>query len=143
MRLLIALVVAAAIPISYRHSSRAWRSTGPFAIGHTWFVVTDTRPDPSDDVVRGTRPINVNVWYPVDAADVTGRTPDWLYPFNRFTSPVSFLLTTSADWERPCESLPPPPAGQDLPLCEGARLRLLRAATGESWLRCRRVRTSP
>jgi hypothetical protein len=62
MRLLIAIVVAAVIPVSL--SSEQPRlpdpgALGPFAIGHTSLLLTDARPDPSVPNIRGTRRIGV------------------------------------------------------------------------------------
>lgn len=100
---------------------------GPYVIGHTTFVVVDTNPDPSS--VRGIRPVGVNVWYPVDASNVVGKTPDGQYPFDPIYSarqfpppppnPPSNWIATSSDWEFPCDNLPAPKAGEPdpRPLC--------------------------
>ena len=104
---------------------------GPYAIGHTSFVVVDTNADPSSPQVRGTRPIGVNVWYPVDPSDVIGKTPDGLYPFDPIypvrpqpLPPLPQLpanwIAISSDWEFPCDDLPAPPVGSPdpRPSCE-------------------------
>jgi predicted dienelactone hydrolase len=99
---------------------------GPYAIGHTSFAVVDTNPDPTSPQVRGTRPIGVNVWYPVDASDVVGKTPDGLYPFDPIYSvrqppPTSpNWIAINSDFEFPCDNLPAPPIGSPdpRPLCE-------------------------
>jgi hypothetical protein len=93
MRLLIAIVVAAAIPVSI--SSEQPRrpdpsDLGPFAIGHTRLLLIDSRPDPSAPPTRGTRTIGVNIWYPVDGAVVAGRTADGLFLYNPFSTPPSW-----------------------------------------------------
>ncbi len=88
---------------------------GPYAIGHTSLVVVDTNADPSSPQVRGTRPIGVNVWYPVDASDVIDQAPDGLYPYDpiypvRQPPPTSpNWIAVNSDWEFPCDNLPTPP----------------------------------
>jgi dienelactone hydrolase len=85
---------------------------GPYAIGHTSFVVVDTSTDRSSPQVRGIRPVGVNVWYPVDASDVADKTPDGLYPYDpiypvRQPPPLSpNWIAIDSDWEFPCDSLP-------------------------------------
>lgn len=102
------------------------REMGPYAIGHTSFGVVDTNVDPSRPQVRGIRPVGVNVWYPVDASEVNGKTPDGLYPYDPIYSlrqplPTSpNWIASSRDWEFPCDDLPVPPVGSPdpRPLCE-------------------------
>lgn len=98
---------------------------GPYAIGHTSFVVVDTNTDPSSAQLRGTRPVGVNVWYPVDASSVIGQSPDGLYPYDpiypvRQQPLPPNWVATSSDWQFPCDNLPAPPVGSPdpRPLCE-------------------------
>jgi predicted dienelactone hydrolase len=69
---------------------------GPFLVGHTSFVLTDlSRPGGPDFEFR---PVPVEVWYPVDAADVTAGTPEAVYALD-----VLYGLapqTLSSDWEK-------------------------------------------
>jgi hypothetical protein len=129
MKQIVIVAVAVILPLST--SSRAARppdpgDLGPYAIGHTSFVVVDTHTDPSSPQVRGTRPIGVNVWYPVDPSDVFGKAHDGLYPYDpiypvRQPPPTSpNWIAISSDWEFPCDDLPAPPAGSPDPrsLCE-------------------------
>ncbi len=95
--------------------------SGPYAIGHTSFAVVDTNVDPSRPQVRGVRPIGVNVWYPVDASDVIGKTPDGSYPYDPIyplrqpTPTLPNWIAISSDWEFPCDNLPAPPVGMPDP----------------------------
>jgi predicted dienelactone hydrolase len=68
---------------------------GPYAVGHTTFLLFDTSRL-SDNFPTG-RPIPVYVWYPVDPADVGPGTPDAVYPLDPYNH--SWPPVTSSDWE--------------------------------------------
>jgi len=75
---------------------------GPYAIGHTSFVLYDTsRPGnrEGESTYNGTsRPIPVSLWYPVDRAIVKGRPSDAVYPLDPLSSHAP--TTYSDQWER-------------------------------------------
>lgn len=69
---------------------------GSYLVGHTSFVLTDPgRPGGADFEFR---PIPVEVWYPVDPADVTEATPEAVYPLDILYGYVPD--TVSSDWEK-------------------------------------------
>src|SRR3954453_24008167 len=122
------LPVAFALAVSLLLSAAAQASNapdaagpGPYAIGHTSFLVVDTTTvDPTG--VRGTRSIAANVWYPADPSDITRETAQGLYPFDPIYPPPPSLWgtpRTSSDWEHPCDGLPDPkfPNPDPRPLC--------------------------
>jgi predicted dienelactone hydrolase len=63
---------------------------GPYAVGHTFLMMTDAS--------RGDRPIAVYVFYPVDPASVTSATPRAEYPLDPYNY-MGWPNTNSADWE--------------------------------------------
>ena len=81
MRLAIALSIALAVSLS-ASSAHAPKpadpgALGPYAIGHTSFlVVDDTR---NTDNPFGGRPLPVNVWYPADPSGIGSDTPEAVY----------------------------------------------------------------
>src|SRR5208283_5601467 len=50
---------------------------GPYAIGHTTYLLTDTS--------NGARPVSIMVWYPVDPSSVRSSPPPAKYPLDPFT----------------------------------------------------------
>ncbi len=89
---------------------------GPFLAGHTSFVLSDPGRSGAPDFEF--RPIPVEVWYPVDAADVTGATPEAVYPLDILYGYAPD--TVSSDWEKygidRAWQEPPPSAGRPFPL---------------------------
>jgi predicted dienelactone hydrolase len=69
---------------------------GPYAVGHTGFVIVD--PSRTGPAGYAGRPIYVSLWYPADASAIGPATQRALYPIDPISSraPVS----TSANWER-------------------------------------------
>ena len=66
---------------------------GPYEVGFTSFLLTDTSRNPE----IGGRPIPVYLWYPVDPVDITASTPEAVYPLD----PVQNMVpsSTSSEWE--------------------------------------------
>ena len=54
---------------------------GPYAVGFTSYVLTDTNRSGGVDFPAG-RPIPVSVWYPVDPSTITPSTPSAVYPLD-------------------------------------------------------------
>jgi len=68
---------------------------GPYEVGHVSFVVSDaTRPAPAPFNVR---PIAVDLYYPVDARDITADTPEALYLLDPYYQ--TWRTSVSSDWE--------------------------------------------
>lgn len=87
---------------SMREASRpAPGAPGPFAAGHTSYVIHDTSRSgarPNDDTFALTgRPIAVSVWYPVDRESISATTPPAVYPLDPLYRRVPD--STSLDWE--------------------------------------------
>jgi hypothetical protein len=77
---------------------------GPYAVGHTSFVIQDASRtallNSASGLVPIPRPIPVHVFYPVDPSAVTGATPQATYLLDmiyRATNPQ--YMTTSSEWE--------------------------------------------
>ncbi len=87
---------------------------GPYAVGHTYFMLHD----PSRTCDLGSRPIPVEVFYPVDPDTITAGTPEAIYPLD----PIGGFWpdTVSSDWEPygndPAYENPPPSAKKPFPL---------------------------
>jgi hypothetical protein len=62
-------------------------SVGPFPVGHTSFVCTNSSG----------RPVAVNVWYPADSHRITRRSPEAVYVMDPYTFEVGSV--TSSGWE--------------------------------------------
>ena len=106
--ILVCSAVAMAAPlqgsIDGRESKSDPGSLGPYAVGHTSYMLTDTD--------NGNRPVSVMVWYPVDAGRISSSSPPAQYPLDPFTGTQYLPITLSTDWEplgydRASEGLPP------------------------------------
>ena len=101
MRLVLAFSIAVAIPLAglSAHGRLAHPgSPGPYAIGHTSFLVVDqTR---NADSVFGGRPLPVNVWYPADPSGIGSDTPEAVYLMDPIYG--RWPASTSSEWEQPC-----------------------------------------
>ncbi len=97
---------------------------GPFAIGHTSYMLTDAG--------NGNRPEYFMVWYPVNPSTVTNSTPPAQYPLDPYSTylPVS----TSTDWQAvgnydPAYEGPTPSRDGPFPL-----LVVSPAFSGDAWM---------
>lgn len=66
---------------------------GPFAVGHVSLMLND--PSRTSDL--GSRPVPVEVFYPVDASAITESTPEAVYPLDPLNE--TWPPTLSSDWE--------------------------------------------
>lgn len=69
---------------------------GPYAVGHTGFVVVD--PTRDSGTSYGGRPIYVSVFYPIDRSAITAAAPPAVYPLDPVGS--HWPVSTSTQWER-------------------------------------------
>jgi len=107
MRLIAALAITCAVSLSAMPSAPPSvpdpGAPGPYAVGHTSFLLEDasrtaTIITPGGPVLAA-RPIPVHVFYPADEEDVSS-TPEAIYPLDmiyRATDPA--FLTSSSEWE--------------------------------------------
>ncbi len=79
---------------------------GPYAVGHTSFVIEDasrtaifnTFPGPVPVAIP--RPIPIHVFYPVDPATISETSPEAMYPLDMIYRPTDpRFMTTSSEWE--------------------------------------------
>jgi len=68
---------------------------GPYAVGHSYFMLNDPSRNASPDLAA--RPVAVDVWYPVDKKNITPAAAKAVYVLDPYYS--SLDTTTSADWE--------------------------------------------
>lgn len=101
-----ALAIAASLQggVNGRESTSDPGSLGPYAVGHTRYLLTDTN--------NGNRPVSIMVWYPADPRSVSSSSPPAQYPLDPFTGTTYLPITLSTDWEplgydRAYEGLPP------------------------------------
>jgi dienelactone hydrolase len=104
---LIVLCAPVLTPVSAsRPSAPNPGQVGPYAVGHTSFVIEDasrtavfnTFPGPVPVTIR--RPIPVHVFYPVDLSAINGATPEATYPLDMIYRPTDpRFMTTSTEWE--------------------------------------------
>ncbi len=87
---------------------------GPYAVGHASFMLSD----PSRPCDLGSRPVPVEVFYPVDPSAVTVSSPEAVYPLD----PINGVwpTTVSSEWEHygidPAYETPPASAKKPFPL---------------------------
>jgi dienelactone hydrolase len=77
---------------------------GPYAVGHTSFVIQDASRtavfNSASGPVQIPRPIPIHVFYPVDPSAVSGATPQATYPLDMIYKPTDpQFMTTSSEWE--------------------------------------------
>lgn len=69
---------------------------GPYAIGHSSFLLIDTTRNA--DSSFGGRPVPVSVWYPADPSSVAADAPPAVYALDPFYG--NWPSSTSSDWEQ-------------------------------------------
>jgi predicted dienelactone hydrolase len=109
MQSLAALVALGAVvvmmPVSAsRPGASDPNQVGPYAVGHTSFVIQDTSRTAVFNAASGPvtipRPIPIHVFYPVDPSAITGATPQATYPLDMIYKPTDpRFMTTSSEWE--------------------------------------------
>jgi predicted dienelactone hydrolase len=113
----VALVVVLTCGSSFAANHLELAVQGPFEIGFTSFVLTDSsRPGDGDAFLN--RPIPVYVWYPVDPESIDSSTPEAVYPLDPLY--VTSLAATSGNWEAygmdPAYQEPDPSSAGPFPL---------------------------
>ena len=99
MKAIAVFLVALALPLS-ESSRRTFAldpgDVGPYAVGHTSFLILDTSRN--TDATFGGRPLPVNVWYPADPSNVAGGVRWAEYPYD----PVygRWPSSLSSDWQQ-------------------------------------------
>lgn len=98
---------------------------GPYAIGHTSYMLTDNN--------NGNRPEYFMVWYPVDAGTIPPSTPPAQYPLDPYTGTTYLPISLSTDWESlgydPAYEGPTPSTDGQFPL-----VMLSPAFGGDAWM---------
>jgi predicted dienelactone hydrolase len=94
---------------------------GPYAVGHTSFVLSDASRMAVDMWVGEIpRPIPVHVFYPVDPASISGSAEQAVYPLDLIHLNFGPFLTYSSEWEQQgidaAYQEPPASAGGPFPL---------------------------
>ena len=97
---------------------------GPYAVGHTSFVLTDPSRQAVDTFFGSPltipRPIPVHIFYPVDPASINASTQEAVYPLDLIHLNFGPFLTYSSEWEQqgidPAYQEPVPSANGPFPV---------------------------